>query len=117
MLFRLVTNDSNNNNNNNNNNNIIYCDIIIIIQNSQNVSMAWIDARKAFDSVSHRWLVDIIRLHKFPAWMCETVARLYESWNTRITAITKEGRKISDIKVTPYAQGCSPFVSTPLLGC
>ena len=59
--------------------------------------MAWIDARKAFDSVSHWWLVDIMRLHKFPAWMCETVAKLCERWNKKITALTKEGRKISDI--------------------
>ena len=38
-----------------------------------------------------------MRLHKFPAWMCETVAKLCERWNKKITALTKEGRKISDI--------------------
>ena len=49
---------------------------------SRNLSMAWIDVRKAFDSVSHA---------------CRTVARLRESWNTKITARTKEGYETSDV--------------------
>ena len=29
------------------------------------VSMAWIDVRKAFDNVSHEWLLEMMFLHKF----------------------------------------------------
>ena len=64
---------------------------------SRNLSMAWIDVRKAFDSVSHAWLQEMMTMHKFPLWMCRTVARLCESWNTKITARTKEGYEISDV--------------------
>ena len=64
---------------------------------SRNLSMAWIDVRKAFDSVSHAWLQEMMTMHKFPLWMCRTVARLCESWNTKITARTKEGYKTSDL--------------------
>ena len=74
-----------------------------------NVSIACIGVRKAFDSVSREWLVKMMRLHKFPACMCETVARLCKSWNTQITAMSKEGLNTCDIinfnkgycKVTP----------------
>ena len=63
----------------------------------RNISMAWIDVKKAFDSVSHEWLVEMMRLVKFSAWMCETVATLCKTWNAGIAAMTKQGRKTSDI--------------------
>ena len=42
----------------------------------KNVSMAWIDVRKAFDSVSHEWLLEMMFLHKFPSWLCNTIKKL-----------------------------------------
>ena len=42
----------------------------------KNLSMAWTDVRKAFDSVSHEWLQEIMSLHKFARWICRTVERL-----------------------------------------
>ena len=59
----------------------------------KNLSMGWIDVRKAFDSVSHEWLQEIMSLHKFAGWICRTVERLCRSWNTRIFAHTKKATK------------------------
>ena len=50
---------ANNNNNNNNNNNK---EGIIIIRRNKNLSIAWIDYQKAFDSVPHSWVEKSIAL-------------------------------------------------------
>ena len=63
----------------------------------KNVSMAWIDVRKAFDSVSHEWLLEMMFLHKFPSWLCNTIKRLCQSWNTKITVRTRQGMETSDV--------------------
>ena len=63
----------------------------------KNLSMAWIDVRKAFDFVSHEWLQEIMSLHKFAGWICRTVERLCRSWNTRIVAHKKKGHETSQI--------------------
>lgn len=63
----------------------------------KNVSMAWIDVRKAFDSVSHEWLLEMMFLHKFPSWLCNTIKRLGQSWNTKITVRTRQGMETSDV--------------------
>ena len=34
----------------------------------RNISMAWVDLKKAYDSVDHRWLVEMFKLHRFPEW-------------------------------------------------
>ena len=67
----------------------------MVCQDSQrgktNVSMAWIDVRKAYDSVDHQWLKDMLPLHRFARWIGNVVARLSAKWNTRTTVRTKKG--------------------------
>ena len=63
----------------------------------KNVSMAGIDVRKAFDSVSHEWLLVMMFLHKFPSWLCNTIERLSQSWNTKRTVRTRQGMETSDV--------------------
>jgi len=41
-----------------------------------NLSMAWIDVKKAYDSVDHGWLEEIMILHRFPVWLSRTVEKL-----------------------------------------
>ena len=38
--------------------------------------MVWIDVTKAYDSIEHRWLVEIFTLHRFPAWFCKILKKL-----------------------------------------
>ena len=46
---------------------------LMVCQDSQrgrrNISMAWIDVRKAYDSVSHNWLWEMFSVHRFPQWI------------------------------------------------
>ena len=43
--------------------------------------MAWIDLKRAYDSVDHGWLNGVM-LHRFPTQMYRVIAKLWRSWNT-----------------------------------
>ena len=45
-------------------------------RHKRNLSVAWVDVRKASDSVDHRWLNKIMLVHRFPVWICEVVRKL-----------------------------------------
>ncbi|PFX31252.1 Retrovirus-related Pol polyprotein from type-1 retrotransposable element R2 [Stylophora pistillata] len=72
----------------------------MVCQDSQrgrrNLSMAWVDVRKAYDSVDHKWLKEMFALHRFPTWIGNLIARLCGRWNTKITAVTKQGVETSE---------------------
>ena len=58
--------------------------------------MAWVDVKKAYDSVDHEWLGEMMVLHRFPRWLCEVICKLSKSWNTRIVANTAHGQEVSE---------------------
>ena len=64
----------------------------MVCQDSQrgkrNLSMAWVDFRKAFDAVDHRWLREVFELHRFPRWLGVVIRQLSNRWNTRIVVKT-----------------------------
>ena len=63
----------------------------------RNLSMVWIDVKKAYDSVDHKWLVKMMSVHRFPEWVGKVVRGLCSSWNTRIVAKTKQGSEMSEV--------------------
>ena len=69
------------------------------LRGKTNLSMAWVDAyeTKAYDSVDHRWLLEMFSLHRFPEWFGVVMQRQAASWNTKIVATTAEGRETSDV--------------------
>ena len=60
-------------------------------RNKRNLSMAWVDVKKAYDSVDHGWLVEMMHMHKFPRWLCKAIHNLCMCWNTRIVTKTAQG--------------------------
>ena len=66
-------------------------------RNKRNLSMAWIDVKKAYDLIDHKWLVEMMVVHRFPDWVGKMVSRLCATWNTRIVVTTKQGRETSDL--------------------
>ena len=71
----------------------------------RNLSMAWIDVKKAYDSVGHGWLNGVILLHRSPVWLCRVIAKLCRSWNTRVLVVTRKRKETSQpIKIQ---QRCS----------
>ena len=63
----------------------------------RNLSMAWIDITKAYDSVDHYWLCEMMVVHRFPIWIRKVLTKLYNSWNTKIVTTTKIRPEVSDV--------------------
>ena len=61
----------------------------------RNLSMAWVDVSKAYNSVDHTWLCEMMELHRFPAWLGKVVTKLCASWNTKIVTRTMGGEETS----------------------
>ena len=52
--------------------------------NRHNLATAWLDYKKAFDSVSHTWLVKSLELTKIPVKIIEAIKRLMVKWRTKV---------------------------------
>lgn len=52
---------------------------------------------KAYDSVDHEWLSEMMSIHRFPRWLARVVTKLSKAWNTMIVTRTKLGMEISEI--------------------
>ena len=63
----------------------------------RNLSMAWIDVKKAYDSVDHKWLVKMMSIYRFPEWVGKVVRGLCSSWNKKIVAKTTRGIEMSEV--------------------
>ena len=59
--------------------------------------MVWVDVAKAYDSIDHEWLDEMMILHRFPIWLKNVTSELSASWNTRIQCKTDKGAEISDV--------------------
>ena len=62
----------------------------------RNLSVAWVDVKKAYDCVDHNWLVEMMKVHRFPTWLCKVVRSMCRSWSTAVIAETKNGRELSE---------------------
>ena len=52
--------------------------------NRCNLATAWLDYKKAFDSVSHIWLIKSLELAKIPVKIIEAIKRLMVKWRTKV---------------------------------
>ena len=60
-----------------------------------NLSMGWVDI-KAYHSIDHGWLEEMMLMHRFPTWLCRAIQNLSRSWSTRILTTTRKGSEVSD---------------------
>ena len=80
------------------------------INKSRNISTAWIDYRKAFDSIPHDWLIKTLTMHKFDTITVRFFEETMKNWRTSIhlnlaeNSISTNAFKIS----TGIFQGDSP---------
>ena len=59
--------------------------------NHRSLSVAWVDVRKAFDSVSHSWLQKMFEIHRVPAKITKIVNCIIKKWSVIIQIPVKEG--------------------------
>ena len=84
-------------------NNLLIDDMILkdAHDNKKNLSCAWIDVRKAYDSLSHSWLKRILEVHRIPTKLKVVISSIISQWNTVLIIPTKEGIIRTDpIKIT-----------------
>ena len=63
----------------------------------RNFIMAWVNVAKAYDSIDHEWLHEMMILHRFPTWLKNVTSKLSASWNTRIQCKTDKGADTLDV--------------------
>lgn len=85
-------------------------------QHHRNLSMAWIDYRKAFDTTSHELLVHLLECLKVSPNIVRCIQNLLPCWRTRFT-IKTGGRAVSTEPVS-YRRGVfQGDTLSPLLFC
>ena len=69
--------------------------------NKRNLSCGWVDVKKAYDSVSHSWILKMLAIHRFPLKLQHIVAKIMKSWNTvLVVPLENEDKESSPISIT-----------------
>ena len=72
----------------------------MILQNAKkskrNLSTAWIDYRKAFDSVPHDWLKRSLEMHQFPQKLINFFTATMTKWKTTLNISTQDATISTD---------------------
>ena len=62
----------------------------------RNLSMMWIDYKKAYDSIPHTWLVRILKLYKIDEVTSRFIKQLMPTWCTKIYLLYANGSITTD---------------------
>ena len=57
----------------------------------KNLSTAWIDYRKAFDSIPHSWILKCLQMYKIYPVLITFIEESMSQWKTNMTLVHKEG--------------------------
>ena len=60
-------------------------------QFKKNLSCVWIDTKKAFDSVSHQWLIQVLNLHIINSRIISLIESIMRAWKITLEVITDQG--------------------------
>ena len=61
------------------------------VKNSRNISTAWIDYKKAYDSIPHDWLIETLKIHQFDEKIVNFFKTTINNWKTSLHLTTNEG--------------------------
>ena len=80
-------------------NNLLIDDSVMrdAVLHHRNLFCFWIDVRKAFDSVSHSWLIKMLEIHRFPRKLVTIFISIMKSWSVYIQIPVKDGYKQSRV--------------------
>ena len=82
----------------------------------KNLSTAWIDYKKAFDSVPHSWILKCLQMYKIHPALITFIEESMSQWRTNMTLVHKEGvletRPIRINRGIFQGESLSPLLST-----
>ena len=55
----------------------------------RNISAAWIDYKKAFDSAPDDWIIEILKIHKFDPIATKFLRKTMNKWKTSLHSTTE----------------------------
>ncbi|XP_044760856.1 uncharacterized protein LOC123318302 [Coccinella septempunctata] len=55
----------------------------------RSISVAWVDYKKAFDSVPHTWLIKVLKIYGVPETIIDLLKYLMKTWRTNLVVNTK----------------------------
>ena len=65
-------------------------------QNQKNLSLAWIDYQKAFDSVPQEWIVECLKMHNFDDITINFLRQTMDKWKTKLKFGNKEIERVTE---------------------
>ena len=84
---------------------------------NRSLSVAWIDYKKAFDSVPHNWIIECLHLFNFPSGLINCLEQLLPLWSTTLFLHLPH---IAPIQLCTVSVKCGIFQGdtlSPLLFC
>ena len=97
----------------------------MLLENSRsrhrNLSTAWIDYRKAFDSVPHTWILKVLQMYKMSPTIINFLTTSMKEWKTNLYLNHSKGSTVCEniiIKFGIFLIVSPPFlsgISSPLL--
>ena len=56
--------------------------LLIDARDNRNLCCCWIDVSKAYDSLSHSWVMNMLEIHRFPMKLQKAIEEIMKNWNT-----------------------------------
>jgi hypothetical protein len=66
-------------------------------KDNRNLYIAYSDCHKASDSVSHSWLIHVLKIYKIDPQIINSLQRLMKKWTTTLQVKVKNHRIMSDL--------------------
>ena len=63
----------------------------------RNLSVMWIDYKKAYDSIPHSWIIEVLKLYKINKHIINFITQTMKNLKTKVSLPHKNGRIISDL--------------------